>query len=282
MKTMSSTSDKKPDFLFANCEQCEGIIRIPINVRPESSVSCPHCDNRFQLASVLNQQVPEIQFVDGSAPSPVSTTTEDVQIETGIKTDSTTEQADGKFVVPPQLAAGIRKRRRRRRKSSSESSGQKSGRPLSEAESNELARRRDRANEEREKLQQQRAAAALRSKAKDGDSKPGSGSRSHDSSRRMTSNRSPVLEAIKIGVGGLLAIPIAYLLLMWIFSRDPLQLAPKLNAVMPILVPSKMIVDEDTELPNAAEDSNRSNGSSLPVPKTDPDDIDPDNIDFNR
>jgi hypothetical protein len=280
MKTMSSTSDKKPDFLFANCEHCEGIIRIPINVRPDSSVSCPHCNSRFELANVLNQQVPEIQFVDGPAPSPVEITTDEVKIDT----ESGTEQTDGKFVVPPQLAAGIKKRRRRRRKSSSEgsSSSRKAG-PLSEAESNRLARRKDRAVEEREKLQQQREAAALRSRIKqDGSTTSSSRSRSRGASRRKTSKRSPVFEAFKIGAGGLLAIPIAYLLLMWIFSRDPLQLAPKLNAVLPILVPSKMKPDDSTDLPAATEDSNRSRSSSLPVPKTDPDDIDPDNIDFNR
>ena len=293
MTMMSSTSDKKSNFFFANCLQCEGIIRVPITIRPDSSVGCPHCDTQFDLYALLDQ-IPEVSVEEGSSADN-SDSTDDFQIDTG----SSTEQQDGKFVVPPQLAAGMRKRRRRRRRSSSESSsGSRDGsrssgsssrsgavpssssstsidpsRQLSEAEELRLARRQERAQKEREKLQQQREAAALRNVGQHkntGASKSGS--------RRKEPKRSPVLEAVKIVIGGFLAAPIAYLLLMWVFSRDPLNLVPTLNNYVPALVPDALVLDEETadSIPKvkAEKDSSIDSMSSLPIPETDPDDVD--------
>ncbi len=278
MKSMTSTSDQKPEFLFANCEQCHGIIRIPITVRPDSSVSCPHCENQFQLSSVLDQQVPEIQMLDGSSPPTHNITVKDVEIDTG----TAIKQQDGKFVVPSQLAAGIKKRKRRRRKSSSERSAEPvspangSTRQLSEADELRIARREDRTNRERDKLQQQRNASAARAR---GELPKGP---ARGSSRRKSSKRSPVIEVFKIAVGGMLAIPIAYLLLMWMFSRDPLSLAPTIYDYAPGLVPGALVLDESdpVEIP-AIGDTDEFNSDSLPIPDTDPDDIDSGMIDFN-
>lgn len=268
MTMMSSTSDKKSNFFFANCLQCEGIIRIPITIRPDSAVSCPHCNTQFDLIAYLDQ-IPEVSVSEGGSQELGSASVSDSD-ELQIDTDEGIEKQDGKYIVPPQIAAGMRKRRRRRRRSSSESSSQStpssksssssssgsssSAAHLSEAEELEKERREERARRGREKLQQQREAAALRESAalQEGAQR----SRRSGSSKRSTPARNPVLEAAKIIVGGLLAAPIAYLLLMWVFSRDPLSLRHAIHDYAPFLVPSKLSPDNGESLPSAvsAED----------------------------
>ncbi|WP_148618853.1 hypothetical protein [Mariniblastus fucicola] len=280
-------SDNKTKFFFANCKQCEGIIRIPITIRPDSAVSCPHCSIQFDLVAFLDQ-IPEVTIVDGPSVGSIaerdSESADSFQIDTGAA-----EQLDGKFVVPPQLASGIRKRRRRRRKSSSQSSSRdqstngtpvNANRQLSEAEELQLERRAERAKREREKLQQQREAAALRNVNL---RKPGS--RSSSSSRNAQPKRSPAIEVLKIVIGGMFAAPIAYLLLLWVFSRDPLGLVPTINSYAPILVPDGLVLEKDEpkfKLDDSEADSNFSADPDsefedglldLPIPNTDPDDI---------
>lgn len=288
--TMSPTSDKKSNFFFANCLQCEGIIRIPITIRPDSSVGCPHCKSQFDLYALLDH-IPEVS-VEEAAAADLSDSSEEFQIDTA----TSAEKQDGKFVVPPQLAAGMRKRRRRRRRSSESSStdsqsgssssgsslnGHSTGastsssdsidpnRQLSEAEELRLARREERAQKERDKIQQQREAAALRAAGQH---------RRSGSSRRAEPKQSAVFEATKIIIGGMLAAPIAYLLLMWVFSRDPLGLVPTINSYAPVLVPEALILDDEDDegvasVPQAESDS-EDLFNSLPIPETDPDDVD--------
>jgi len=72
-----------------------------------------------------------------------------------------------------------------------------------------------------------------------------------------------MIEAIKILVGGLLAAPIAYLLLMWVFSRDPLGLVPTLNAVAPAIVPDKLNVSDQDDLPPSVNDDDNDSADLL-------------------
>ena len=276
MTMMSSTSDKKSNFFFANCLQCEGIIRIPITIRPDSAVSCPHCKTQFDLVAYLDQ-IPEVSVSEGgSSDSGSGSGSDPDSSEFEIETDDGIAKQDGKYVVPPQIAAGMRKRRRRRRRSSSESSSESSpsspgssanssspsssspsssAAQPSEAEELEKERREERARRGREKLQQQREAAALREGAASHEGARRSGRASSGSSKRpSTPARNPVMEAIKIIVGGLLAVPIAYLLLMWVFSRDPLSLRHTIHDFAPFLVPSKLIPQSDENLPLADTD----------------------------
>lgn len=242
MATMNPSSDKKPEYLFANCTQCEGIIRIPITVRPDSTLVCPHCNDQVKLDIVLAQQVPEVKYADGTPPSATESSSDSDELESiQIETEGATAQQDGKFVVPPQLAAGIKKRRRRKRSSESRSKSRESSKSdgkLSEAEEIRRARRDEHQKREREKkkLEIERANAPI--------AVPRPTSRK-SSSRHNTPKRSPVVEALKVIAGGLLAIPIAYLLLMWVFSRDPLGLAPSIHSAAPYLVPDAMIAVEE-------------------------------------
>ena len=261
--TITSMSEKTTNFFFANCMKCEGIIRIPITIRPDSSVSCPHCSSQFDLIDFLDQ-IPAADITEGGTGENQSDSDSG---EFKIETESGAEKVNGKYVVPAQLAAGMRKRRRRRRRrSSSESAPEGSvpsptttstttepARQLSEAEELKIARREDRAQRERDKLKQQREAAAERENIR----QRGGVSRR----RRPAVKRNPVMEAFKIIIGGLLAAPIAYLLLMWVFSRDPLGLAPQINNYAPMLVPPIFEPQEDGLVPSAG--SNEADPSDL-------------------
>lgn len=247
---------------------CEGIIRIPLSIRPGSQVSCPHCSRQYELYDLMDQ-IPEVEVVNND--DVVSTPAEDFEIDT----ESSIAKEDGKFVVPPQLAAGIKKRRRRRRRSSESSSTSANAGPLTEAEENRQARKDERKQQKQVEFQQQRETAApvVRRSRSGG-------------SRLAAPKRNPVAEAMKIIIGGMLAAPVAYLLLLWVFSRDPLGLVPTINSVAPFLVPDHLILDEEDDkktppITTSAEDDEEDEFFKLPVPETDPDDIDPSNVDFN-
>jgi hypothetical protein len=65
--------------------------------------------------------------------------------------------------------------------------------------------------------------------------------------------RNPSLEALKITLGGLLAFPVAYLILLWGIGKDPLQVAPALSRTIPFIVPKSMrpkpVLEETAERP---------------------------------
>jgi hypothetical protein len=52
--------------------------------------------------------------------------------------------------------------------------------------------------------------------------------------------RSPVVEIVKIALGGLAAIPLVQLLVWWGLGKDPMEVAPKLPAVVRWLAPAKL------------------------------------------
>jgi hypothetical protein len=272
MAIMNSSSEQQSDFLFGNCPQCKGMIRFPTTARPNSSVSCPHCDAAFPLSAGLDQQVPEVKFLDVAAEdlqfeAPAEKVGE-IQIDTG-----DAEKVRDKFVVPPQLAAGIRKRRRRRSRSSSGGASSSSGGGSSsggngltagsEAEESQIQRRQERAERDRKEAQEKRALAAAR----------------QGSSRVKPAPKNPAVEYVKIAVGAFMAIPIAYLLLMWVFSRDPLSLAPTIHGVIPAAVPPVMRPDDSEETIAPAdtgeeEVESERKGIPLPVPVLESDDED--------
>jgi predicted HAD superfamily phosphohydrolase len=89
---------------------------------------------------------------------------------------------------------------------------------------------------------------------------------------------------MKVVIGGLLAIPIAYLLVFWIFKQDPLNVGPTIGNVVPFLVPAELRGDK---VEDAGEDSKKvkpkapaaktvdDNLADLPIPDVDPDLVKP-------
>ena len=45
---------------------------------------------------------------------------------------------------------------------------------------------------------------------------------------------------IKVGLGGLMAAPLAQLILWWAFSKDPVKLGPKVSPYVPWVVPKSL------------------------------------------
>jgi hypothetical protein len=76
-------------------------------------------------------------------------------------------------------------------------------------------------------------------------------SRRHASRRRKKFGLS---EFIKIVLGGLLAFPVAQLILWWVFGRDPLQLGKPTSRYLPYAVPAKFRA-LDESLPRATDES---------------------------
>lgn len=195
--------------IIGNCLSCQGLVRVPSTAPAKSIVRCPHCSESFQLFEILNQSVPELELVS-EIPAVAEEASEVPRVDQiVIKTDENREASDT-FVVPPQLAKGARRSRRR---SSSASGNMSSGnsQPSSRAErTGESSRQRPRARRPRE--------------------------------------RNSAVEAIKVVMGGLLAIPIAYLVVFWLFKQDPLDLGPKIGNVAPFLVPEQFHGDPEADV----------------------------------
>ena len=212
-------------------------------------------------------QIPEVEVVGEQQRNGADPATDEFHIDTeaeGI------EKQDGKFVVPPQLAAGIRKRRRRRRRAESQNSSSTDPSQMTEADELKQARRAERAEKEREMIRLQRERSSVQIDPQ----------KRRSSSRPAPPKRNPILETSKIIFGGLLAAPIAYLLLMWLFAKDPLSLSPTIHSYAPLLVPESLVFDESDDVPSASSLESEDSLRGLPVPETDPDDVDPMKVDL--
>ena len=66
------------------------------------------------------------------------------------------------------------------------------------------------------------------------------------------SEPSPVVTFLKVVAGGALALPIAYLIVMWVFARDPLGIGEQVGERIPFVVPASLRADsEDDENPDS-------------------------------
>ena len=67
----------------------------------------------------------------------------------------------------------------------------------------------------------------------------GPSTRKRRAAPRPKKKRSPVMEIVKVVLGGIAGLTIAQLILWWGFKKDPLTLAPKLGGVAPWILPEK-------------------------------------------
>ena len=231
---------------------------MPAQASAQDDVRCPHCQEVFKLSEILNQVVPELEVVV-EEPVPEN----DVQDSEDVGVDQ--------FVVPSQLAKGA-VRRRRDGKSKSDSKKRDSNSDNDTFEATEVS------------------ITPIQPSV----SKPGNESRRNRGKRRgrkpsrsrsAPAPSSPLVEIIKVAMGALLAIPIAYMLVMWVFQQDPLQVGPTLGRSVPALVPAKFRSETDSERPDdvSPDDSqgddrnddippeNDEGPTKLAVPKINPD-----------
>jgi len=160
-----------------------------------------------------------------------------------IASKSANEDEREVFVVPPQLSKGARRNSSRRRSDDSTSNESFNEGPSRARSERKPARR--------------------------------------GTSRKSSANqRSPVLEMIKVIIGGALAIPIAYLLVFWVFRQDPLSVGPSIGKVAPFLVPKDLRGDDvidiqkkKSEAEKLDQETTTPKDSSLMVPELDPDKV---------
>lgn len=222
------------------------MVRIPANSSVKSEVRCPHCDNKFPLAEILEQAVPALEVVES-----------DPVIDTG-------DGEQPKYVIPSQLVKGAKHRRRRRSRRSRESVDQ------IQIPSGDHNPRKQGGSE----FSTGDGATMLadipslttvdenedRSKSSRRDRESGSRSKRGRRSRKSKEKASPLVEVVKIALGALLAIPIAYLLVFWVFRLDPLQVGPPVSKVAPFLVPAEFHAEVEPEGMAADSDDEETEG----------------------
>lgn len=194
--------------ILGNCLSCEGLVRIPVKSAADSKVRCPHCSTEYRLNEILNESVPALEIIEETSDSVAAPL---------IMEQPTVIQKDT-FVVPPQLVEGARKRRSTNESSegSSGSRREKSGRRSSRKDKSWRKRSRSDRNL-RHSLRWQ--------------------------SRFSTSVKNPTVEFTKVVFGGLMAIPIAYAIVLWVFNKDPLNVGPQISEYVPFVVPADFQID---------------------------------------
>jgi len=234
--------------IVGNCISCEGLVRVSARTKANAAVRCPHCQETFPLLRLLESSVPEVEVVEPAMGANTSvetgsakgTQSANLHIDKGAEAG---KDASGKFVVPSQLAKGARRRkssRRRRRESSSSAQ--------SDHESSRESRRNHASSESRERS----SGADEHSQSRDSE---GVAQQSHRSTRHRDSRieqerkaeNSAVSDFAKVLIGAMLALPIAYLIVMWVFARDPLGIGDRLSKIVPFIVPRVFHEDSNAD-----------------------------------
>ena len=228
------------DVIVANCLNCKGLVRVPIDAPSSSQVKCPRCSITYTLAQIINESIPQLEILPPE-PAPEIIPRVDQILEKKTKTGDEAKEEGKKFVVPVQLAKGARKSRRRRR--SSESNGSSSS-----------GRRRSSSSSSRSS-----SSSEIISERSESTSRPERAERSR--TRPKKKQAGGIGEVVKIVVGGALALPIAYFIIMWVFNKDPLGMAPSLSNTVPFVVPKSL---RESDVPSD-ENSEATNGESEKV-----------------
>ena len=214
---------------IASCPSCHEQVTLPAGAQPDSIVRCPLCQEQFALREFLTQLPPELIVIDGppSEPEPPATTT-----EWNFSSSSAAEVND-----------------------------------LSSSDSNVLG-----SVTWQSAVQPQEHATESRSdgaeEALPFDFTPGSAPQAsvvlEPTPRAPRVQKKPAVEIAKIVAGGLLAIPLALLILLWLpgrWQRDPLQIGPSIGRVLPWLVPANCRPVKSSLVPN----QDRSSSNEQPV-----------------
>lgn len=241
---------------YGNCPECKHLVRVPIDANPRSQVACPHCQAQFNLHLLLDLTVPELKIIKESG----SKTIPPVPLVDRVLFSEEGDQRK-KFVVPPQLVKGAKRKSRRSRNSSHQEersspaaktfvdaiSVDSSNETIDDSSpSNPGDNREELTNESDTNVVEVNAGPQSSRNVRNNQrrsraSKRGSrsSSRSRNSFDNIHDDSSPQLELVKMLFGGILAFPIAYAMLLWIFLQDPLGIAPSLGEVAPLSVPRK-------------------------------------------
>ncbi len=188
----------------AACPSCHENVTVPIDALPDSTVRCPLCREEFQLQEFLTQLPPSLILLDQTA-------TDDSRTHAAANTRST--ESEPRSDSGP-IFDGIRV------SAFSEQGGSDSRtQPVDATDSATIPEfELDTGPDERSES----ASAAV-------------------PVRRARRQKSPGWEITKVVAGGLLALPLAQLILWWLpgnWQRDPLQIGPSVGRVLPWVVPA--------------------------------------------
>ena len=207
---MDNLNQTSPDLsILGNCLNCGGLVRVPVKSAADSKVRCPHCSNEYRLSEILDESVPALEIVEETPES--FTAPLELAEPTVIQKDV--------FVVPSQLAEGAMRKRKRREHSEGSSS-----------------QRRERGG---------RGAAREDKRSR---SERNSQHSSRGKTRTSKTAKSPAIEFVKVVVGGLMSIPIAYAIVLWAFNKDPLNVGPQISRYAPVVIPADFQVDLKSDL----------------------------------
>lgn len=239
---------------------------------------------------IIQQPSPNVPAPSPNVPTPTPTAKPELYID---QTAETGKDASGKFVVPSQLAKGARRRKSSRSKSgrsksrssssrrneSDESSQQSRGwQPYREASHGEpdqtvasdhrseplyggtshTSSQPDYASTESSQGYQQsreNRASSRSSKSVEDQSHRSTRHRDYREARGHLTDDSSGNDFLRIFAGASLALPIAYLIVMWVFVQDPLGIAEGLGSRVPFLVPAALRAKADSDKTPAATDS---------------------------
>jgi hypothetical protein len=253
--------------LVTSCPQCNSLVGLPSIMSLDAQVRCPVCQHKYTLRSRLPQQIPQLELV--------------------LESEEADDDSGRSLAIDPmaklEVSEILRKnaklsRRRRHRRSHRDGERNAQDNPQSSNPDNlALAdadtetsfadfqaataqstshQRRHRSgnaagestavahsstNGETAQLQTAGELAAYASRT----------ARHSSSRRRPTVNSSKKsgqwVEIGKVILGALLALPVAQLIIWWVLSVDPLQLAPAVAKVVPFAVPAKVLEAEQDQ-----------------------------------
>jgi hypothetical protein len=239
---MDNSASKPVSTIVGNCPSCNGYVRLPLEARPDSTVRCPHCAATFSVASVLSL-IPELEIVD----VPTSQKVVPLVDRQSVERPAVIERK--KFEVPHQLVSGAKRNRKHGKAAASEAYSRLPSaaaaaftEPKADAADSEFLETDSlsiKIEPDQVAESQRRSSHGPREMSSDHVSR----ARVHSSQRYRRikqEKQDPSLEVVKIILGGAMAFPIAYLILLWGLGQDPLRLAPSLSKTIPFIVPMKM------------------------------------------
>ena len=216
---------------IATCPRCQDEVTIPQGAGEQSRVACPLCREEFLLLEVMQELPPALILLDG----PVTTETGDEDAaDEDAADDSATETVK---IEITGLATGDETDFEDTAESESED----------EPDSEDTSESNGEADSEDGSGSEEAAVGAFNF----GDSvdSPTTGSSSIRPIRAVSrKSENPMWTMIKVVLGGMLAIPLAQLILWWLpgnWSRDPMKMGPKASQYVPFLVPKRYHVPDD-------------------------------------
>jgi len=187
--------------MIADCPKCQDKVTVPEGVSEQSKVSCPLCREDFELTEIFQELPPLLILLD--PPIEESGVSPESTTELPVADDSSTDEVsaeDSDSEVDIITVPG-------EDVSDSEGTvGQAGAFNFTDTETEEAGTAKP-----IRKLRQSKSNA-----------------------------ENPIVTMIKIGLGGLMAAPLAQLILWWAFAKDPVKLGPKVSPYVPWVVPKSL------------------------------------------